>query len=178
MQAGSIASTDVKDLQKGLYVEGADFTDVKATDWSAGYIGYCANGGIVKGNGDGTFGPAAQVTGYQVLAMALRAVGYDKNGEFTGADWAKNVATTAQALGILENVPGTVQLSQPATRELVAELVFQTLQTKMVEYTPAFGYQPAKVWAGELGTLGAQQFALKAAASEDDFGRPTTVYTY
>ena len=105
-----VSSKDVTDLQDALYVEGADFTDVKATDWSAGYIGYCANGGIVGGYGNGKFGPQDQVTGYQVLAMALRAIGYDKNGEFTGAEWQKNVATTAQSLGILKNVPGTVQL--------------------------------------------------------------------
>ena len=168
-----IASKDVTDLQDALYVEGADFDDVKATDWSAGYIGYCANGGIVGGYGNGKFGPQDQVTGYQVLAMALRAIGYDKNGEFTGAEWQKNVATTAQSLGILKNVPGTVQLSQPATRELVAELVFQTMTVaKMANYTPAFGYQPT------TKTLGEVQFGLKATAGADKWGRPTTVYSY
>jgi len=169
-----IASGDVKDLQDALYVEGADFTDVKATAWSAGYIGYCANGNIIVGNGDGTFGPKANVTGYQVLAMALRAIGYDKNGEFTGADWAKNVATTAQSLGILKNVPGTVQLSKPATRELVAELIFQTIAiAPMVEYTPAFGYQPVKVLFGTATTLGYEQFLLrKVEGLNDVWGRP------
>ena len=29
--------------------------------------------------------------------MILRAVGYDKNGEFSGADWALNVAKYARA---------------------------------------------------------------------------------
>jgi len=173
-----IAADDVTDKQKDLYVEGADFTDVKATDWSAGYIGYCANGGIILGY-DGKFNPTDNVTGYQVLAMILRAVGYDVNGEFTGADWAKNVATTAQTLGILKNVPGTVQLSKPATRELVAELVFQTLAyVEQVEYTNAFGYQPVKVWFGGLATLGAEQFSLKADPTTDKWGRPGTVWTY
>jgi len=169
-----IASGDVKDLQDALYVEGADFTDVKATAWSAGYIGYCANGNIIVGNGDGTFGPTANVTGYQVLAMALRAIGYDKNGEFTGADWAKNVATTAESLGILKNVPETVQLSKPATRELVAELIFQTIAiAPMVEYTPAFGYQPVKVLFGTSTTLGYEQFYLKKVDGLNDvWGRP------
>ena len=41
-----------------------------------------------------------QVTGYEVLAMILRAVGYDKNNEFSGADWALHVAQTAQQLGV------------------------------------------------------------------------------
>ena len=60
--------------------------------WAAGYIGYCANAELVKGYPDGTFKPSGKITGYEVLAMILRAVGYDKNGEFSGADWALNVA--------------------------------------------------------------------------------------
>ena len=34
--------------------------------------------------------------------MILRAVGYDKNNEFSGADWALHVAQTAQQLGVLD----------------------------------------------------------------------------
>ena len=35
---------------------------------------------VVKGYPDGTFKPSGKVTGYEVLAMILRAVGYDKTG--------------------------------------------------------------------------------------------------
>ena len=45
-----------------------------------------ANAALVKGYPDGNFKPSGNVTGYEVLAMILRAVGYDQNGEFTGAD--------------------------------------------------------------------------------------------
>ena len=38
----------------------------------------------IKGFTPDTFGPYKQVTGYQVLAMILRAVGYDENNEYTG----------------------------------------------------------------------------------------------
>ena len=51
--------------------------------------------------------------------------GYDKNNEFSGADWALHVAQTAQQLGVLDNVAKTTDLNAPASRELVAELLFQ-----------------------------------------------------
>ena len=91
-----------------------------------GYIGYCANAELVKGYPDGTFKPSGKVTGYEVLAMILRAVGYDKNNEFSGADWALHVAQTAQQLGVLKNVKG-VDLNAAASRELVAELLFRAI---------------------------------------------------
>jgi hypothetical protein len=57
--------------------------------------------------------------------MILRAVGYDKNNEFTGADWALHVAQIAEQNKILKNVKG-IDLSAPASRELVAELLFRS----------------------------------------------------
>ena len=72
-----------------------------------------------------TFEPSGNVTGYEVLAMILRAVGYDQKNEFTGADWALHVAEIAERQGILDNVKG-VDLNAPATREVVAELLFRT----------------------------------------------------
>ena len=98
-----------------------------------------ANAALVKGYPDGNFKPSGNVTGYEVLAMILRAVGYDKNGEFTGADWALHVAEIAERQGILDNVKG-VDLNAPATRELVSELLFRSIQVPMVTYTAAFGY--------------------------------------
>ena len=95
--------------------------------------------GVFKGYEDGSFKPSGNVTGYEVLAMILRAVGYDKNNEFTGADWALHVAEIAERQGILDNVKG-VDLNAPATRELVSELLFQSIQVPMVTYTAAFGY--------------------------------------
>ena len=81
-----IATGDVKDTQVGIYADYAKFKDVKSTAWYAGYVGYCSNANLIKGDGKGNFLPTATVTGYQALAMILRAVGYDQNGEFTGAD--------------------------------------------------------------------------------------------
>ena len=134
--------------------------------------------GVFKGYEDGSFQPSGNVTGYEVLAMILRAVGYDKNNEFSGADWALHVAQTAQQLGILDNVAKTTDLNAPASRELVAELLFQGIQKAQVTYTPAFGYVTDKVIGTKTNSLGEKNFKLASAAAADKWGRPATKWTY
>lgn len=58
----------------------APFDDVAADHWAAGYIAYCANAGIINGNGAGSFLPDQEVTAYQFGKMLLTAVGYGVNG--------------------------------------------------------------------------------------------------
>ena len=161
-----IYTTDVKDTYVKNYETYNKFSDMAGAGWAAGYIGYCANAEFVKGYPDGTFKPSGNVTGYEVLAMILRAVGYDKNGEFTGADWALHVAEIAERQGILDNVKG-VDLNTPATREVVAELLFQSINVPMVTYTAAFGYQNVNLTADKKDsilakneTLGSKNFEL------------------
>ena len=82
------------------------------------------------------------------------------------------MATTATKLGMLKNIDDTNYagtLSAPATRELVAEIVFQAALQGTVTYTPAFGYQ-------EYGdaSLGVQKFQLNCGNYTviDKWGRP------
>ena len=175
-----------KNDKSGLYATYNKFSDMAGAGWAAGYIGYCANAEFVKGYPDGTFKPSGNVTGYEVLAMILRAVGYDKNGEFTGADWALNVAKYAEQLKILENVAKTTDLSAPASRELVAEILFRAINVPMVTYTAAFGYQNVglngdtdnKLFKNNV-SLGKKNFDLeKDVKTTDKFGRPTITWTY
>ena len=180
-----IYTADVaKNDKSGLYATYNKFSDMAGAGWAAGYIGYCANAEFVKGYPDGTFKPSGNVTGYEVLAMILRAVGYDKNGEFTGADWALNVAKYAEQLGILDNVAKTTDLSAPATRELVAEILFRAIQSPMVTYTAAFGYQniglngdkDGKIFKNNV-SIGMKNFGLDYTKTENDiWGRPTKVW--
>ena len=174
-----IYTADVaKNDKSGLYATYNKFSDMAGASWAAGYIGYCANASLVKGYPDGTFKPSGNVTGYEVLAMILRAVGYDKNNEFSGSDWALHVAQTAQQLGVLDNVAKTTDLNAPASRELVAELLFQGIQKAQVTYTPAFGYVTDKVIGTKNNSLGEKNFKLASAADSDKWGRPATTWTY
>ena len=173
-----VYTQDVKDAKASMYATYNKFSDMAGAGWAQGYIGYCANAELVKGYPDGTFKPSGKVTGYEVLAMILRAVGYDKNGEFSGADWALHVAQTAQQAGVLKNVKG-IDLNAPATRELVAELLFRAIaDASTVNYTPAFGYVTDKVLKLDESTLGYKNFKLVGTASSDDWGRPATKWTY
>ena len=181
-----VYTQDVKDAKASLYATYNKFSDMTGAGWAAGYIGYCANAELVKGYPNGTFQPSGKVTGYEVLAMILRAIGYDKNGEFSGADWALHVAQTAQQAHVLDNVKG-VDLNAPATRELVAELLFRAIaDAPMVTYTAAFGYQTVSFSGSKADsklfkdneTLGHQNFKLTPKDDSDDWGRPATTWEY
>ena len=170
---------DVTDKQASLYATYNKFNDMNGASWAKGYIGYCGNAGLVKGYDAKTFGPSDKVTGYQALAMILRAVGYDKNNEFTGADWQLHVAQYAQQLGVLKNVKGE-DLNAAASRQLVAELLFQTAaKVPCVNYTAALGYTDTSSILGPTknATLGEKNFGLKYTEStSDEFGRPYYVW--
>ena len=181
-----VYTKDVKDAKASMYATYNKFSDMTGAGWAAGYIGYCANAELVKGYPNGTFQPSGKVTGYEVLAMILRAIGYDKNGEFSGADWALHVAQTAQQAHVLDNVKG-VDLNAPATRELVAELLFRAIaDAPMVTYTAAFGYQTVSFSGSKADsklfkdneTLGHKNFELDDKADSDDWGRPATTWEY
>ena len=173
-----VYTQDVKDAKASIYATYNKFSDMAGASWAAGYIGYCANASLVKGYPDGTFKPSGKVTGYEVLAMILRAVGYDKNNEFSGADWALHVAQTAQQAGVLKNVKG-IDLNAAASRELVAELLFRAIaEASTVTYTPAFGYVTDKVIGTKTNSLGEKNFKLASAAASDKWGRPATKWTY
>ena len=93
-----LATGDTGTEKMDLYTTTHPFTDVGADDWFAGYVGYCWNAGYIKGTTATTFNPYDSVTGYETLAMVLRAMGYDKNNEFTGAQWIVNVSATDHPL--------------------------------------------------------------------------------
>jgi hypothetical protein len=161
-----VITGDVNDEQVVNY-KYASFTDVTEDHYAAGYITYAANGGYVVGAGNGYFNPDASVTGVQVLTIMLRALGYGQNGEFVGNGWEQNVLTTARDNGLLKGV-ATDNLSQPATRELVSQLIFNSLtQTNMVTYNAVRGYidTDAKQTLG-YKTFGLQQISGVVTANE------------
>ena len=181
-----IYTGDVKDVQAKNYETYNKFADMAGAGWAKGYIGYCANAAFIKGYPDGNFKPAGKVTGYEALAMILRAVGYDKNNEFTGADWALHVAQIAQKNGILDNVKG-VDLNAPATREVVAELLFRAINVPMVSFTAAFGYQNVGLSTADNKfftankTIGSEVFGLAKVSGEISkvsYIDKTTQFTY
>lgn len=123
-----------------LTVGKAPFTDVAATRWSAGYIAYCAQNGIINGYGNGKFGPADKLTGFQFAKMLLCAIGYGKNNEFTGDNWTMAVAQLGIPLKLFEgNLAGAS--NEPCTREEAALYAFNAMTKIMtVNYSQALGF--------------------------------------
>ena len=164
-----LVTGDTGTSKMDLYTTRHPFTDVRADAWYAGYVGYLYNAKIIKGATTTTFNPAGNVTGYEVLAMILRAVGYDKNDEFTGGTWRVEVGSTATKLGILRDIDSTHYgdtLNLASRRDVVASMLFRTAAyVPMVQYTLAFGYQDTGMEGGVINgqknpTLGWKYFGL------------------
>ena len=156
-----IVTGDVADTQVGIYADYNKFDDVASTSWYAGYVNFCANAEYIKGYDARTFGPNDPVTGYQALAMILRALGYDKNGEFTGTNWTIQTAAVGEQRGITKNITAGT-LGVPATREVVAEILFRAILVPTVTYTPAFGYQTVDANGDDNTSLGYDTFGLES----------------
>ena len=154
-----LITADTNDDKADLFRNVAHpFTDVTPDKWYAGYVGYLWNAGVIKGRTDGMFDAGAPVTGYEALAMILRAVGYDKNGEFSGTNWVLNVSAIANNKGILADVNktnyGGPQLYTAARRDVVASMLFRTAAyVPQVMYTTAFQYQEYGMY-GNVATSG------------------------
>ena len=112
---------------------GAVFTDVKATDWFAGYVEYCAGAGYVAGMGDKTFAPNEKVTGVQFAKMLLCALGYKAEIEgYTGSDYTIAIARDANKNDLFKSL--SIVTSANLTREQAAQMAFNALEATVVEY--------------------------------------------
>ena len=114
-------------------VGGATFTDVASTRWSAGFVGYCAQAGVVAGVGDSKFDPAGQLTALQFGKMLLVELGYDaKAAGMVGADWAINTSKLMAKAKLMDGIDGSV--NQVLTREKAAQMCLNALEAPMVTY--------------------------------------------
>ena len=119
------------------------FTDVADTHWAVQYIAFCANKGIIVGMGNGTFCPNDPVTGTQLAAMLLRALGYDAMGEYQGKGWDINAVADALYYSVFDDSL-VVDFSQPATREETALYIWNTLWINLVGYDVDLNYYAGK----------------------------------
>ena len=111
-----------------LAADAAPYADVAVDNVFAGYIAYCAKEGIISGYADGTFRPAAPLTGYAFMKMLLGALGYDADIEgYTGSNWAIAVAKRALNLELTKGLKGTFAGSKALNREEACLYAFNTL---------------------------------------------------
>ncbi len=119
-----------------LVAKTQSFTDVATNRWSAKYIEYCVNAGLIAGRGDGTFDPEGELTGLAFAKLLLVALGYDADAEgYVGNNWATAIAVDAMAEGLdLDEVT----LYDTVNRQQAAQMLLQVLDNRVVEYEKAF----------------------------------------
>lgn len=98
--------------------------------WASGYVNVAVNQGIVTGYADGRFGEKDAVTQAQVLAMLVRALGYDPQVSKEG--WPTNYIVKAIDLGLTEGVDN-VSAYAPAKRGDVFQMADNALTVKKLK---------------------------------------------
>ncbi len=96
----------------------SNFTDVAADAWYAPYVGWAAEAGLIKGYGNGNFGPDDEITREQMALVISKFAGYtglelNKENEavvFSDSStislWAKDAVEMVQEAGIIKGTPG------------------------------------------------------------------------
>jgi len=142
------------------------FSDVPAARWSAPYVNWCRQNGLIDGMGDGTFDPEGPVTGFQLAKMLLRAVGYGQNGEYTSSSWELTAAKDGFAKGIFAGIANS-NPDKAVSREDAAFYIFNTITKleKVVYDKPSDKYVPADGTDAIDNTLGASVYGIVTTGS-------------
>ena len=122
----------------------AQFSDVKSTDWCAGYVGTAYTFGIVNGTSASAFTPGGTITRQQAAAMTARAAklcgmdtayttaaARDVLAQFSDyvkcASWAIPSLAFCYDRGILDDSALTIQPQKAVLRCEVAQMLFNLL---------------------------------------------------
>ena len=115
---------------------GTVFTDVADYHWACGNIEAAYGMGIIKGMGDGTFAPDANVTYAQAIKMFVCALGYEVHAEAAGG-YPSGYMSKAAQLGMLKGVAMT-GADAPITRSDMAIIMYNMIDIDLLVET-SFG---------------------------------------
>ncbi len=110
-----------------------EFNDVPSNHWAAGYISWGVASEIIKGYGDGNFGPDASVTLQDAVVMIIRAAGWERianRSDYGG--YPTGHMRIANARGVMDGISFTA--TKAATREVVAQAIYNGMTMPLVEY--------------------------------------------
>lgn len=125
------------------------FSDITG-HWAEDYISYGKKSlRLLTGRGDGTFDPDAPVTGLELAKMALGALGYDPVAyQLTGRNWDSQTNRLALMVcdpSLYEELGEDVAVSEPITREVAAQILYNTLFNGVIEVTPSTAVSTGEV---------------------------------
>ncbi len=142
IKRAEVAKIAVAALGLTSVAEGAQsvskYPDVGADYWGNGYINVATSQGIVIGDTDGNFRPEDTITYAEAMTILVRMIGHEPIALSKGGYPAGHLVVGSDA-GISKNA--TAQGNAPATRSLVAQMMFNALTADMMEQT-SFGDKP------------------------------------
>lgn len=118
---------------EGKIMPDAPFSDVSG-HWAKSYISSAVGLKIVNGFEDNTFRPDNNVTYEQCLTMLDRALGYEADAEQRGG-YPEGYIRAAANIGLTDNISGQGN-SDPATRGVVAQLIYNALDVPILNAIP------------------------------------------
>lgn len=107
------------------------FTDVPASHWASGFVAWASSSNVVKGYGDGTFGPENNVLYEEAVTMIMRALGYEVVAAGKGGYPGGFIAAAIQS-GVTTDVKNAVQ-GTFANRGTIAQLLANAIDTPLVD---------------------------------------------
>lgn len=115
---------------KDTDLEGVEisFSDIKEKHWAYTNIGLALKYNLVAGYPDNTIAPDNNVTYAEALAVAIRALGYEK--DLTGK-WPTNVVTKGSELGLDKNL--SLDANHPLSRGEMSTIVYNSLTVDFAE---------------------------------------------
>ena len=147
-------------LAEKLPASATAFTDVAASDWASKYIAYIASEGIINGNGDGTFAPQGELTGYAFAKILLNSLGKgisttdkgEKVNAYTGNYWMTKVAQDAATVGIFAGVASDVDLTSAISRGVAMQMLFNALKADNAAAAADQKFNDSYHWTATNGT--------------------------
>ena len=113
----------------GVPVEDSGYDDVANTHWAVYDIKTASNMGIIKGFGDGTFGPEAPVTFEQAVKMVVAMLGYENQAIIKGG-WPNGYMAQGRELGLLKKAEMTQ--TDAAPRKIIAQILYNSLAVDLM----------------------------------------------
>ena len=125
----AVVMANLLNLDYNYYATSCPFTDVPT--WAQGCVGACYANGIVSGRTATTYDPNASVTAIEAASMMMRALGYFKYPSDYADGFVLSTVRQASKIGLFDDV--NADTSAPLTRNQVAQLALNTLESTMVD---------------------------------------------
>ncbi len=125
-------------VASALSINALAFEDVSPNEWYYDYLQVLTEKNIINGYEDNTFQPQKNITKGEVLKIIITSLGETKTNTTNTSHWAYGYLEKAQQLGIENTGTTTYELSEPASRMYVAQIIMNALDMGTFNVQPLF----------------------------------------